>query len=82
MNGREVLTEIKSHPNLKCIPFVIITTSTDEQDILRSYNFSANCYVVKPIVLPVNSGCAIAQRFLADIAFPKQVKYTQIFFSF
>ncbi|MGF1936352.1 MAG: response regulator [Nostoc sp. ChiQUE02] len=49
MDGREVLTEIKSDPNLKCIPVVIITTSTDEQDILRSYNLSANCYVTKPI---------------------------------
>ncbi|MEH2049145.1 response regulator [Nostoc sp.] len=49
MDGREVLTEIKSDPNLKSIPVVIITTSTDEQDILRSYNLSANCYVTKPI---------------------------------
>ncbi|MEH1785729.1 MAG: response regulator [Nostoc sp.] len=49
MDGREVLTEIKSDPNLKSIPVVIITTSIDEQDILRSYNLSANCYVTKPI---------------------------------
>ncbi|QLE43889.1 response regulator [Nostoc sp. C052] len=49
MDGREVLTEIKSDPNLKSIPVVIITTSTDEQDILQSYNLSANCYVTKPI---------------------------------
>ncbi|MBN3886720.1 MAG: response regulator [Nostoc sp. JL34] len=49
MDGREVLTEIKSDPNLKCIPVVIITTSSDEQDILHSYNISANCYVTKPI---------------------------------
>ncbi|WP_366932243.1 response regulator [Nostoc sp. NMS8] len=43
MDGREVLTEIKSDPNLKSIPVVIITTSNDEQDILQSYNLSANC---------------------------------------
>ncbi|MBW4612590.1 MAG: response regulator [Desmonostoc vinosum HA7617-LM4] len=49
MDGREVLTEIKSDPNLKLIPVVILTTSTDEQDILRSYNLNANCYVTKPI---------------------------------
>ncbi len=49
MDGREVLTEIKSDPNLKSIPVVVITTSNDEQDILRSYNLSANCYVTKPI---------------------------------
>ncbi|WP_442939409.1 hypothetical protein [Nostoc sp.] len=44
-----LLTEIKSDPNLKSIPVVVITTSTDEQDILESYNLSANCYVTKPI---------------------------------
>ncbi|MFN6560172.1 MAG: response regulator [Nostoc sp. ChiSLP01] len=49
MDGRELLTEIKSDPNLKSIPVVVITTSNDEQDILRSYNLSANCYVTKPI---------------------------------
>ncbi|MFN6518818.1 MAG: response regulator [Nostoc sp. CreGUA01] len=49
MDGREVLTAIKSDPNLKSIPVVVITTSNDEQDILRSYNLSANCYVTKPI---------------------------------
>ncbi|AFY30940.1 response regulator [Calothrix sp. PCC 7507] len=49
MDGREVLTEVKSDPHLKRIPVVILTTSTDEQDILRSYNLSANCYVTKPV---------------------------------
>ncbi|MBD2680783.1 MULTISPECIES: response regulator [Nostoc] len=49
MDGRELLTEIKSDPNLKSIPVVVITTSNDEQDILRSYNLSANCYITKPI---------------------------------
>ncbi|MBD2437437.1 response regulator [Nostoc sp. FACHB-110] len=49
MDGREVLTEIKSDSSLKLIPVVILTTSTDEQDILRSYNLNANCYVTKPL---------------------------------
>jgi len=49
MDGRELLTEIKSDPNLKSIPVIVITTSNNEQDILRSYNLSANCYVTKPI---------------------------------
>ncbi|MCC5640308.1 response regulator [Nostoc sp. CHAB 5844] len=49
MDGREVLTELKSDPSLKCIPVVVLTTSADEQDILRSYNLSANCYVTKPL---------------------------------
>lgn len=43
MDGREVLTEIKSHPNLNRISVVIITTENYQQNILCSYNLSANC---------------------------------------
>ncbi|ARV59525.1 response regulator [Nostocales cyanobacterium HT-58-2] len=49
MDGREVLTEIKSDPELRRIPVVVLTTSMDEQDILRSYDLNANCYLTKPI---------------------------------
>lgn len=49
MNGQEVLAEVKADDNLKRIPVVILTTSTDEEDILRSYNLNANCYVTKPL---------------------------------
>jgi two-component system, chemotaxis family, response regulator Rcp1 len=49
MDGREVLEEVKSDPDLKRIPVVILTTSADEEDVLRSYNLNANCYVTKPI---------------------------------
>ncbi|MBN1410772.1 MAG: response regulator [Spirochaetales bacterium] len=49
LNGVEVLTEIKSDPNLKRIPVVILTTSKDEEDILKTYNYHANCYVTKPV---------------------------------
>lgn len=49
MDGRDVLAAVKSNPELKCIPIVILTTSNDEQDVLRSYNLHANCYVTKPI---------------------------------
>lgn len=48
-NGREVLAEIKADPDLKSIPVVVLTTSKAEEDILRSYNLHANCYVVKPV---------------------------------
>lgn len=48
-NGREVLAEIKADENLKSIPVVVLTTSSAEEDILRSYNLYANCYVVKPV---------------------------------
>lgn len=49
MDGREVLAEVKSDPSLKLIPVVVLTTSADEHDVLRSYNLNANCYVTKPL---------------------------------
>lgn len=48
-NGREVLAEIKADEDLKSIPVVVLTTSNAEEDILRSYNLHANCYVLKPV---------------------------------
>ncbi|MGB2695603.1 MAG: response regulator [Dehalococcoidia bacterium] len=50
-DGREVLAEIKSHPDFKRIPVVILTTSKAEEDILKSYNLHANCYITKPVDL-------------------------------
>lgn len=50
-DGREVLADIKAHKDLKRIPVVILTTSKSEEDILKSYNLHANCYITKPIVL-------------------------------
>ena len=50
-DGREVLAEIKADEDLKRIPVVILTTSRAEEDILRTYNLHANCYVTKPVDL-------------------------------
>jgi chemotaxis family two-component system response regulator Rcp1 len=50
-DGREVLAEIKDDENLRRIPVVILTTSQAEEDILRSYDLHANCYVTKPVDL-------------------------------
>jgi chemotaxis family two-component system response regulator Rcp1 len=50
-DGREVLAEIKEDDALKRIPVVVLTTSEDEQDVLKSYNLHANCYVTKPVDL-------------------------------
>jgi two-component system, chemotaxis family, response regulator Rcp1 len=50
-DGREVLAQIKADDNLKRIPVVILTTSKAEEDILRTYNLHANCYVNKPVDL-------------------------------
>ena len=51
-DGREVLEDIKKDPNLMVIPIVILTTSQDEQDVLKSYKLHANCYITKPVDLP------------------------------
>lgn len=48
-NGFEVLEEIKSAPELKMIPVIVLTSSSSDQDILRSYNLCASCYVSKPV---------------------------------
>jgi CheY-like chemotaxis protein len=48
-NGQEVLTEIKADMDLKRIPVVILTVSSEEADILKTYNAHANCYITKPI---------------------------------
>ena len=50
-DGREVLEEIKADDDLRRVPVVVLTTSSDEQDILKSYNLHANCYITKPIDL-------------------------------
>jgi two-component system response regulator len=48
-NGREVLEEVKSNPALQSIPVVILTTSSSEVDVFRSYQLHANCYISKPV---------------------------------
>ncbi|HMM42976.1 MAG TPA: response regulator [Thermomicrobiales bacterium] len=50
-DGREVLADVKADPALRRIPVVVLTTSEAEQDILRSYDLHANCYVTKPVDL-------------------------------
>jgi len=51
MDGREVLAQIKKDNNLHAIPVVILTTSTAEKDILKTYDLHANCYITKPLDL-------------------------------
>jgi chemotaxis family two-component system response regulator Rcp1 len=50
-DGREVLAEIKNDTDLKRIPVVILTISSDEEDILKTYNLHVNCFITKPIDL-------------------------------
>lgn len=50
-DGREVLAEIKFHEDWRRIPVIVLTTSQAEEDIVRAYDFHANCYISKPIDL-------------------------------
>lgn len=50
-DGRQVLAEMKADPELRRIPVVVLTTSQAGQDILRSYDLHANCYITKPVDL-------------------------------
>jgi chemotaxis family two-component system response regulator Rcp1 len=49
MDGRELLEQIKSMPEMGTIPVVVLTTSQADEDILRSYRLHANCYITKPV---------------------------------
>jgi len=48
-DGREALREIKGDPDLRSIPVVILTTSSEEEDILKTYDLGANSFVTKPV---------------------------------
>ena len=50
VDGLEVLKQIKSDPDLRTIPVVMLTSSREERDLIRSYNLGTNAYVVKPVV--------------------------------
>ena len=49
VDGLEVLERLKADPSLKPIPVVMLTSSREEQDLVRSYNLGVNAYVVKPV---------------------------------
>ena len=48
-DGRQVLSEIKLDPDFRAIPIVVLTSSSAEQDVVKSYDLHANCYIVKPV---------------------------------
>jgi CheY-like chemotaxis protein len=49
IDGLEVLEQIKADPDLKTVPVVMLTSSREEQDLIRSYSLGVNAYVVKPV---------------------------------
>ncbi len=74
-DGREVLAEIKADKALKCIPVVILTSSAAEQDIVKSYNLHANCYVTKPVDLDqfINVVKSIEHFWLTVVKLPPEI---------
>ena len=74
-DGREVLAEIKNDPELKTIPVVVLTTSSAEADILKSYKLHANCYITKPVDLEqfVNVVKSIDDFWLTVVRLPSEI---------
>jgi CheY-like chemotaxis protein len=49
VDGREVLQEAKTDPDLRRIPIVVLTVSTEEEDVIRCYDTGVNTYITKPV---------------------------------
>ena len=75
-DGREVLAELKLDDNLKLVPVVVPTTSSDEEDVLRTYSLHANAYVTKPVDFKqfLRVIRAIEQFWLAVVTLPPNGK--------
>ena len=50
-DGREVLAEVKADDDLKLIPVVVLTSSSEDEDVIKTYGLHANCYITKPVDL-------------------------------
>ncbi len=71
-DGRQLLEQVKSDPGLARIPVVVLTTSSAEEDILRSYQLHANAYVTKPVDLDqfINAVRQIDEFFIQVVRLP------------
>jgi CheY-like chemotaxis protein len=72
-DGREALAEIKSHPKLRRIPVVVLTTSHAEEDIGRTYDLGANSYITKPVTFEsmVSLMRALENYWIETVELPK-----------
>jgi two-component system, chemotaxis family, response regulator Rcp1 len=75
-DGREVLAEAKSDPNLRRIPIVVLTTSSASSDIIKSYDLHANSYITKPVELDefVAIVKSVENYWLRTVQIPKEGK--------
>jgi chemotaxis family two-component system response regulator Rcp1 len=73
MDGREVLAQIKKDERLRTIPIVILTTSDSEDDVAKSYQLHANCYLCKPVQLTAFEGLvtSINDFWLTKVRLPQ-----------
>lgn len=73
-SGREALAEIKSDPELRSIPVIVLTTSKDEADIYGSYNLGANSYITKPVSFQsmVEKITSLGQYWFEIVELPKR----------
>ena len=73
-DGRQVLEQIRSDPELTHTPVVVLTTSSSEEDVLRSYKLHANAYVTKPVDVNqfISAVRQIDDFFLSVVALPRQ----------
>jgi CheY-like chemotaxis protein len=78
-DGREVLAEVKSDPDLRRIPIVVLTVSKDEADVMKTYDLHANCYITKPIDLEqfMNVVKSIEDFWLVLVKLPPNGKRTE-----
>ena len=76
MDGRQVLEEIKRDESLKTIPTVVLTTSLASEDIKKSYQLQANCYITKPVQLEAFEDVvrSINDFWLKKVALPPQAQ--------
>ncbi len=75
-DGRDVLAEIKSNGDMRRIPVVVLTTSRSEEDILKSYDLNANCYITKPVDLDqfISVVKSINEFWLSIVKLPGEVE--------
>ena len=72
MDGREALREIKADPVLHHIPVVVLTTSRVEEDVVRSYEFGVNSFIIKPLTFQglVDAMKALGRYWFEVVALP------------
>lgn len=74
LNGHEVLARIKSNPQIQHIPVIMLTTSSSESDILRSYQNHVNCFITKPVEASnfLDTIAAIEDFWISIVQLPKK----------